>query len=275
MNGSLFPLSPKAGAHRPMVGGSRSRAVAVADAVQTWAGSHKARQRSRSRGVGDKIIRRCKSLASICHCSRNLSISLKPIVILSLTPCKLTQSLHKFRDCARVLPTGSTLCKIGFPCRVHFAQILEPSAVWQEESGELARPSPVPVSSRCSPTGARSRGSWSARAGGRPLGLGNCGPPGPSSSPPGGRAPLSGFTYRALGSDPAPALQSGPGIPAGRGLPRYSDQTLPTGPGRSSRPDSPPLASRIPWLPRRKPPEGHRRQAAAPRPRLQDHPMLP
>ena len=43
----------------------------------------------------------------------------------------------------------------------------------------------------------------------------------------GGRAPLSGFTYRALGSDPAPALQSGRGIPAGRGLPRYSDQTPP------------------------------------------------
>ena len=28
----------------------------------------------------------------------------------------------------------------------------------------------------------------------------------------GGRAPLSGFAYRALGFDPAPALQSGPGI---------------------------------------------------------------
>ena len=30
------------------------------------------------------------------------------------------------RDCARVLPTSSTLCKIGFPSRVNFAKILEP-----------------------------------------------------------------------------------------------------------------------------------------------------
>ena len=29
-------------------------------------------------------------------------------------------------DCARVLPTSSVLCKIGFPGRVNFAQILEP-----------------------------------------------------------------------------------------------------------------------------------------------------
>ena len=36
--------------------------------------------RSRSRGVGARIIRRLKSLTSICHCSRDLSISLTPII---------------------------------------------------------------------------------------------------------------------------------------------------------------------------------------------------
>ena len=59
-------------------------------------------------------------------------------------------------------------------------------AVWREESGELARPSSVPVSSRCSPTDARMRrGSWSVPAGRRPFGQENCDPPGPSLSRPG------------------------------------------------------------------------------------------
>ena len=87
-------------------------------------------------------------------------------------------------DCAGVLPTGSTLSKIGFPSRVNFARILEPCGL-ARGIGRPARASPMPVSSLCSPTGARSRGSWSAPGGGRPLGLGDCGPPGPSSSPPG------------------------------------------------------------------------------------------
>ena len=56
---------------------------------------------------------------------------------------------------------------------------------------------------------------------------------------------------------------------------RYSDRTLPPGPGRSSRPDSPPSTSRIRWLPRRKPSGGPRRQAAALRLFLQDRPMFP
>ena len=80
------PPSPKAAAHRPMVWGSRPRASAVAEAVQPWANSQMACQRSLSRGVGARISRRCKSLASICHCCRNLSISLTPITNPSPTP---------------------------------------------------------------------------------------------------------------------------------------------------------------------------------------------
>ena len=69
-----------------MVWGSRPRASAVAEAVQPWANSQMACQRSLSRGVGARISRRCKSLASICHCCRNLSISLTPITNPSPTP---------------------------------------------------------------------------------------------------------------------------------------------------------------------------------------------
>ena len=42
----------------------------------------------RSRGVGARIIRRRKSLAFICHCSRNPSISLTLITNPSLTTRK-------------------------------------------------------------------------------------------------------------------------------------------------------------------------------------------
>ena len=80
------PPSPKADAHRPMVCGSRSRASAVADAVQPWASNQTACQRSRSRGVGASIIRRCRSLAFISHCSRDWSISLTPIATPLATP---------------------------------------------------------------------------------------------------------------------------------------------------------------------------------------------
>ena len=51
--------------------------------------SNRAYHPSRSRGVGDRIIRRRKSLASICHCSRNRSISLTPIT----TPFSLQDGL--------------------------------------------------------------------------------------------------------------------------------------------------------------------------------------
>ena len=71
------PPSPKAAVHRPMVSGFRSNGSAVAESVHPWANSSMAYHRSR--GVGATIIRRRKSLASICHCSRNRSISLTPI----------------------------------------------------------------------------------------------------------------------------------------------------------------------------------------------------
>ena len=67
-----------------MVWGSRSNASAVVEAVQPWASISMAYHRSRSRGVGATIIRRRKSLGSICHCSRNRSISLTPITDPSL-----------------------------------------------------------------------------------------------------------------------------------------------------------------------------------------------
>ena len=69
----------RAAAHRLMVCGSRSKASAVAAAVHPWASSSMAYHLSRSRGVGARIIRRRKSGAFICHCSRDRSISLAPI----------------------------------------------------------------------------------------------------------------------------------------------------------------------------------------------------
>ena len=69
-----------------MVWGSRSNASAVDEAVQPCASSSMAYHRSRSLGVGARIIRRRKALASICHCSRNRSISLTPITIPSQLP---------------------------------------------------------------------------------------------------------------------------------------------------------------------------------------------
>ena len=74
------PTSPKAAAHRPMVRGSRSRASATAEPVQPWASNRRAHHRSRSWGVGDRIIRRRKSLTPSCHCSRNRPISLTPVI---------------------------------------------------------------------------------------------------------------------------------------------------------------------------------------------------
>ena len=54
--------------------------------------------RSRSRGVGAKIIRRRKSLTSICHCSKDRSISLTLIIYPPNTQLlhSLAQFLHKF-----------------------------------------------------------------------------------------------------------------------------------------------------------------------------------
>ena len=54
--------------------------------------------RSRSLGVGAKIIRRRKSLTSICHCSKDRSISLTLIIYPPNTQLlhSLAQFLHKF-----------------------------------------------------------------------------------------------------------------------------------------------------------------------------------
>ncbi len=86
---ALGPPSPKAATHRPVVCGSRSKASAVADPVQPWASSSRAYQRSRSRGLDPRIIRRRKALASISHCSKNPSMSLAPISNPSHTIPKL------------------------------------------------------------------------------------------------------------------------------------------------------------------------------------------
>ena len=80
------PPSPKAEAHLPMVCGSRSSSSAVAPAVKPWAISRMAYHLSRSRGVGARIIRRRRSLTPICHCSRDRSISLTPIINPSRLP---------------------------------------------------------------------------------------------------------------------------------------------------------------------------------------------
>ena len=48
-------------------------------------------QRSRSLGVGAKIIRRRKSLTPICHCSRDQPISLTPITNPSQLPTPANQ----------------------------------------------------------------------------------------------------------------------------------------------------------------------------------------
>ena len=88
-----------------MVCGSRPKACAVPEAVHPWASSQMACQPSRSRGAGARISRRCKSLASICHCSRNRSISLTPITNPSLTPKRANPTPHQiYRITLRISP---------------------------------------------------------------------------------------------------------------------------------------------------------------------------
>ena len=82
-----------------MVCGSRPRASAVAAAVQPWAKSQRACQRSRSRGVGARMSRRCNPLASISHCRRIRPISLTPIANPSLNPRQANQVHHQFTPC--------------------------------------------------------------------------------------------------------------------------------------------------------------------------------
>ena len=83
-------------AHWLMVWGSLSSAAAVAGAVQPCANGHMACHRSRPRGVAARIVRWCRSLAFISHCSRNQSIPLTPSNNPSLTHGQINQASHKF-----------------------------------------------------------------------------------------------------------------------------------------------------------------------------------
>ena len=75
---ALGPLSANAVAHWPMVWASLSNARAAAAAVQPCASSHSACQRSRSRGVGARYIRRRTSASLIRHRSSSAPISIMP-----------------------------------------------------------------------------------------------------------------------------------------------------------------------------------------------------
>ena len=61
--------------------------------------------RSRSLGAGARISRRCRSLASICHCSRNRSICLTLTTIPSPTPYRANPAtLQIYRITLRISP---------------------------------------------------------------------------------------------------------------------------------------------------------------------------
>ena len=61
--------------------------------------------RSRSLGAGARISRRCRSLASICHCSRNRSICLTLTTIPSPTPYRAKPAtLQIYRITLRISP---------------------------------------------------------------------------------------------------------------------------------------------------------------------------
>ena len=64
--------------------------------------------RSRSLDVGARISRRCRSLASICHCSRNRSICLALTTSPSPTPYRANPVLPKFT----ALPSHFTLALV-------------------------------------------------------------------------------------------------------------------------------------------------------------------
>ena len=90
--------------------GSLARASAVAAAVQPCASSRMAYHRSRSRGVGARIIRRRKSLTPICHCSRERSISLTPIT--NPSQHRLPRFLHNFTPCVCAFHLGFGLASL-------------------------------------------------------------------------------------------------------------------------------------------------------------------
>ncbi len=121
------PPSPKAAAHLPMVWGSRPIASAVAAAVQLWASSQRACHLSLSRGVGARIIRLCKSLASISHCSRNRSISLTPITIPSLTTEQANTVFHNSTPSACAFHLGFGLvCSLRADARRGTGFLMQP-----------------------------------------------------------------------------------------------------------------------------------------------------
>ena len=99
------PPSLRAATHRTMVWGSRPNTSAVTEAGHPRASSYRACQRSRSRGTGASISRRCRFLAFISYCPRNRSIYLTPIPSLH---GKLFQLLQKstLSPCAYHLGLG-------------------------------------------------------------------------------------------------------------------------------------------------------------------------
>ena len=92
--------------------------------------------RSRSLGVGAKIIRRRKSLTSICHCSKDRSISLTLIIYPPNTQLlhSLAQFLHKFIPFFCVFHLGFGLVPEEFASSAQEPWIDSRSASLVEES---------------------------------------------------------------------------------------------------------------------------------------------
>ncbi len=104
---AVGPPLPKADAQRPMVWESRSSASAMADAVQPWARSNIAYQRSRSLGVGARIIRGLRSFTLICHPSSH-----GPISLTSQLPRSANQLRPQFAPLLRAFHLGFGLVPV-------------------------------------------------------------------------------------------------------------------------------------------------------------------
>ena len=92
-----------------MVWGSHSRASAVAEAVHPWSKSHRAYPVPAPGSVAAGIVRRRKTLASICHCWRNRPISLTPITNSSLIPGQANPFPPQFTPCFCAFHLGLSL----------------------------------------------------------------------------------------------------------------------------------------------------------------------
>ena len=57
----------------------------------------------------ERALRQAQEMASICHCSRNRSISLTPIAIPSLTPGQANTVFHNSTPCFCVFHLGFSL----------------------------------------------------------------------------------------------------------------------------------------------------------------------